>query len=157
MFKTYYHSEIGIIEIAGTETGIETILFVEKADVNNSLSVPTVLEECRQQIEEYFQAGRREFSVKLLPKGTDFQLQVWEKLREIPFGQTWSYRQLAIAIGNEKAVRAVGNANSKNKLNIIVPCHRVIGSNGTLTGYAGGLWRKKWLLKHEGCRFKDET
>lgn len=152
MIKVYYHSEIGIIEIAGTEAGILSILYVQEAEGSNPLTIPSVLAECLQQIDEYFHRGRREFAVKMLPQGTDFQLQVWEKLQEIPFGQTWSYRELAIAIGNEKAVRAVGNANSKNKLNIIIPCHRVIGSNKTLTGYSGGLWRKEWLLQHEGSR-----
>ncbi len=151
-YKAYYPTEIGILEIAGTEEGIASISFVKEEDMEASIKVPPIIQECVQQLTEYFRGERIEFTVKLLSQqGTEFQTKVWNKLQEIPYGVTWSYRDLAEAIGNIKAVRAVGNANSKNQLSIIVPCHRVIGSNGKLTGYAGGLWRKEWLLKHEGC------
>lgn len=101
------------------------------------------------ELNEYFAGLRKTFSVPLAPAGTDFQQAVWAALRTIPHGETWSYQQLADAINNPKAVRAVGLANGKNPISIIVPCHRVIGKNGQLTGYAGGIERKAWLLEHE--------
>ena len=107
------------------------------------------LSQLRTQLEEYFAGSRRSFSIALAPRGTDFQLRAWQYLRTIPYAQTRSYRQQAAAIGSPEAVRAVGGANGRNPLAIIVPCHRVIGSNGTLTGYGGGTARKQWLLNHE--------
>ncbi|MBC9786055.1 methylated-DNA--[protein]-cysteine S-methyltransferase [Heliobacterium chlorum] len=112
-------------------------------------SVPECLTACLQQLDEYFRGTRKDFNVKLNPQGTQFQKQVWRKLPDIPYGKTASYKDIAEAVGNPKAVRAVGGANSQNPISIIVPCHRIIGSNGKLTGYAGGLWRKEWLLAHE--------
>jgi methylated-DNA-[protein]-cysteine S-methyltransferase len=111
--------------------------------------VHPALEECLAQIDQYFQGTRQEFSLQLAPEGTDFQQQVWRELSKIPYGQTASYLDIARAIGNEQAVRAVGAANGQNPISIIIPCHRVIGSDGKLTGYGGGLWRKEWLLTHE--------
>jgi len=111
--------------------------------------VPACLQDCVTQLNEYFAGERQHFTVKIDPAGTEFQLRVWQKLLQIPFGSTISYLQLARLTGNESNTRAVGNANGKNKINIIVPCHRVIGSNGKLTGYGGGLWRKEFLLKFE--------
>jgi methylated-DNA-[protein]-cysteine S-methyltransferase len=105
----------------------------------------------RAQLAEYFAGIRREFDLELAPRGTDFQLQIWAELVRIPFGQTTSYRGLAERIGNPNAVRAVGMANGRNPISIVVPCHRVIGSDGTLTGYAGGLAAKAWLLAHEAA------
>lgn len=102
-----------------------------------------------KELNEYFEGTRKEFSVPLLFTGTDFQKQVWSELMRIEFGTTRSYGQQAVAVGNAGSVRAVANANGMNKISIIVPCHRVIGDNGHLTGYGGGLWRKKWLLEHE--------
>ena len=110
---------------------------------------PLVLAECYNQLDEYFKGKRHEFTFPYQLEGTSFQKMVWNALNEIPYSKTWSYKEIALSIGNEKAVRAVGSANGKNKLSIVIPCHRVIGSNGTLTGYAGGLWRKEWLLHHE--------
>ncbi|QDS33453.1 methylated-DNA--[protein]-cysteine S-methyltransferase [Brevibacillus brevis] len=104
---------------------------------------------CRQQLDEYFSGNRQSFSVPLWMKGTDFQKMVWHTLTTIPYAHKITYTELAALIGKENAVRAVGNANGKNRLNIIVPCHRMIGANGSLTGYSGGLWRKEWLLAHE--------
>ncbi|WMJ81153.1 methylated-DNA--[protein]-cysteine S-methyltransferase [Clostridium sp. MB40-C1] len=98
---------------------------------------------------EYFKGKRKVFTVKVSLNGTEFQNKIWDELTKIPFGKTVTYKNMAESIGNSKAVRAVGNANGKNVLNIIVPCHRVIGSDGSLTGYGGGLWRKKWILTHE--------
>jgi len=147
-YRTYYNSEIGDIEVVGTENRILSVGFVEEKPVNN-LEIHPCLEECIEQIDEYFRGKRREFSLNLHLKGTDFQRKVWTQLMKIPFGETSSYKDIAASIGNEKAVRAVGNANGKNKIAIIIPCHRVIGSNGKLRGYASGVWRKEWLLSHE--------
>ena len=107
------------------------------------------MEDAIIQLQEYFEGKRKQFTIRLNPQGTNFQKKVWQKLLEIPFGTTISYQQLSNQLGDSKAIRAVANANSKNPLWIIIPCHRVIGSDGSLTGYAGGLWRKKWLLEHE--------
>ncbi|WP_162047740.1 methylated-DNA--[protein]-cysteine S-methyltransferase [Vibrio taketomensis] len=110
-----------------------------------------LLMECKTQLDEYFAGIRNQFDLPLAAEGTAFQTQVWQALTTIPFGETWSYQQLADAINNPKAVRAVGLANGKNPISIIVPCHRVIGKNGKLTGYAGGVERKAALLRLEGC------
>lgn len=147
IYKTYYHSPIGILEICGTEQYVKSILFTEKAE--DEEYIPNVLKECQKQLDDYFNGQRNEFSIEYRLDGTKFQKKVWSELTKIPFGQTSSYKDIAQSIGNINAARAVGSANSKNVLSIVVPCHRVIGSNGTLTGYAGGLWRKEWLLNHE--------
>jgi methylated-DNA-[protein]-cysteine S-methyltransferase len=104
-----------------------------------------------KEIAEYFEQGRREFTCEISLAGTSFQLRVWQQLLNVTYGRTASYKDIAIAVGNPKGVRAVGAANGKNPISLIVPCHRIIGSNGKLTGYGGGLWRKEWLLRHEGC------
>lgn len=111
--------------------------------------IPEVLEDAVYQFREYFEGNRKKFDLKLNPQGTDFQQKVWLALLDIPYGKTISYLELSKTLGDVKAIRAVAAANGKNPLWIIVPCHRVIGSNGDLTGYAGGLHRKKWLLEHE--------
>ncbi|WP_379967685.1 methylated-DNA--[protein]-cysteine S-methyltransferase [Ectobacillus sp. sgz5001026] len=146
MFQTYYKSEIGWIEIKGNEDAIISVLFV---DAPNKEEINPVLESCKQQVQEYFEGTRRTFTVPLSAKGTEFQTGVWDALKTIPYGETASYSDIATKIGNPKAVRAIGNANSKNPISILVPCHRIIGKNRALVGYAGGLWRKKWLLTHE--------
>ena len=148
--SAYYNSPIGMIKITGSENGIRSVDFVDEQAPKDSQSHP-ILDECVLQFDEYFKGERKEFTVKLNPEGTEFQKIVWNKLLKIPFGRTVSYMELAKAIGDVKAIRAVGAANGKNKIAIIIPCHRVIGSNGKLTGYAGGLWRKEWLLKHENA------
>lgn len=144
----YYNSPIGILEIICSENVLLSVMFVEKeklvGKVNNA-----VLENTIKQLDEYFDGRRKEFNIKMELEGTDFQKQVWSELLKIPFGETISYKNLAIRIGNEKSSRAVGNANGKNMIWIIIPCHRVIGTDGSLTGYAGGLERKQWLLEHE--------
>ncbi|WP_397364284.1 methylated-DNA--[protein]-cysteine S-methyltransferase [Olleya sp. R77988] len=111
--------------------------------------IPDVLEDCVIQLNEYFEGKREQFSLKLNPQGTIFQKHVWEELQNIPYGKTTSYLSLSKKLGDVKAIRAVANANGKNPLWIIIPCHRVIGSDGSLTGYASGLHRKQWLLEHE--------
>lgn len=112
-----------------------------------------ILVEALSQLSEYFSGHRSNFDLPLSPKGTKFQKQVWDKLQTIQCGTTWSYKDLALALNNPKAVRAVGAANGKNPIAIVIPCHRVIGSNGSLTGYAGGLNQKEWLLQHETKHF----
>ena len=103
----------------------------------------------KQQLEEYFDGRRKVFTVPLCPVGTDFQQSVWVLLQTIPYGSTCSYKQQAASMHKPEAIRAVANANGMNKISILIPCHRVIGDNGDLTGYGGGLWRKKWLLDLE--------
>jgi methylated-DNA-[protein]-cysteine S-methyltransferase len=122
----------------------------EDAQAEEHSQVPVLLDATRQ-LQEYFGGWRQQFDLPLAPQGTDFQKQVWDELRQIPFGQSISYGELARRIGNEKAVRAVGLANGRNPISLVVPCHRVIGANGSLTGYGGGLERKAFLLKLEGC------
>ena len=107
------------------------------------------MEDCVFQLQEYFDGKRKAFDIKLNPEGTDFQKKVWNRLLEILYGKTLSYLELSKQLGDVKAIRAVANANGKNPIWIIIPCHRVIGSDGSLTGYAGGLSRKQWLLEHE--------
>ncbi|WP_347158116.1 methylated-DNA--[protein]-cysteine S-methyltransferase [Pontibacter chitinilyticus] len=148
-YITYHHSPIGYLRITGTAEAIQAVTFCDRpgqADAN----LPTLLHKCIHQLEEYFSGTRHQFDLPLAPVGTAFQQQVWDNLQQIPFGKTRSYLAVARAVSSEKAIRAVGAANGKNPLCILVPCHRVIGSNGSLTGYAGGLWRKEWLLLHEG-------
>jgi methylated-DNA-[protein]-cysteine S-methyltransferase len=150
--KAYFQSEIGLLEIMGTEAGLVFVGFLEQGantDYRNSTEVLPVVAQCVYQLDEYFQAKRKVFELALAPAGTDFQKRVWAQLLKIPYGQTISYMDIARALGNEKAIRAVGVANGANPIAIIVPCHRVIGSGGKLTGYGGGLWRKEWLLNHE--------
>ncbi len=157
IYKLDYKTPIGVIEIIGTNEAISSILFSEKDKKENFLQdeTPPVLAECYNQLDEYFKGDRHEFTFSYQFEGTDFQKTVWGALIEIPYAETGSYKDIAVSIRNEKAIRAVGSANGKNKLSIVIPCHRVIGSNGKLTGYAGGLWRKEWLLQHERF-FKKE-
>lgn len=151
LHKLDYKSPIGIIEIVGTEEGICSILFSEEGTIVNDLQkeTPKVLKDCFEQLAQYFKGTRQKFTFPYSFEGTDFQKTVWTALTNIPYAETGTYKDIAVSIGNEKAVRAVGSANGKNKLSIVIPCHRIVGSNGKLTGYAGGLWRKEWLLKHE--------
>lgn len=148
LHKAYYKSPIGIIEIVAYNDAIIRLDFVEK-EAENKEDMPQVLKRCLVELDEYFKGERKDFTVKVDLCGTDFQNKAWQELCNIPYGETISYKEQAIRVGNPKAIRAVGLANSKNPVGIIVPCHRVIGSNGKLTGYAGGLWRKEWLLEHE--------
>jgi methylated-DNA-[protein]-cysteine S-methyltransferase len=150
-FITYYKSPIGLIEITASEEGITSLNFTDNKKRRQRQS--KYLSDCVKQLDEYFNCKRKTFSLKLDLVGTEFQKKVWNELLKIPFGKTVSYKDIAIGIRNRKAVRAVGNANNKNNILIIIPCHRVIGSNGKLVGYGGGLWRKKWLIDFEnGCK-----
>jgi methylated-DNA-[protein]-cysteine S-methyltransferase len=154
IYKAFYHSEIGIIEILGTEDGIISLDFTENSK-GEAVDTPDLLKECISELDEYFKGQRRVFTVKLDIQGTEFQKKVWRELLSIPYGASKTYREIAVSIGNPRAVRAVGNANHCNKIALLIPCHRVIGSNGDLTGYAGGLWRKEWLLKLERTGFTE--
>ena len=147
-FVTTYRSEIGPLEVVGTHRGILTITFVED-EFEADLNLPACIKECLRQLDEYFKKKRRKFSVPLLLDGTAFQKTVWRQLQKIPFGQTASYGDVARAIGRPQAFRAVGNANNKNRIPLIIPCHRVIGSDGKMVGFGSGIWRKEWLLDHE--------
>jgi methylated-DNA-[protein]-cysteine S-methyltransferase len=147
---TYYQSPVGALKIVGTETYITEVSFCNDDTINPvSCNINSLLIECTEQLIQFFNGERKIFELPLAQAGTPFQQDVWNLLTQIPFGKTISYLQLAKQTGNPKTTRAVANANGKNNLAIIVPCHRVIGSDSTLTGYAGGLWRKKWLLEHE--------
>lgn len=145
--KTTLKTPLGTAYIEGDKNGVSKISIIE-ADIEDS-KLPVELETAVQQLTEYFEGKRREFDFKINPQGTDFQKRVWKELQKIPFGKTISYLELARALGDEKTIRAAASANGKNPLWIVVPCHRVIGSDGSLIGYAGGLGRKKWLLEHE--------
>lgn len=148
LHTAYYSSPIGLIEITGNEEGIATVLFLEDK-TNLDTKIHASLKECVYQLDEYFLGIRKEFGLKLNPQGSEFRKKVWNKLLEIPFGKTSSYLDLSLKLGDTNATRAVGSANGKNPICIIIPCHRVIGSTGKLVGYSGGLWRKEWLLNHE--------
>lgn len=148
VLTTYYKTPIGTAEIVGNESGIQSVSVIDR-DIDSSEEVPQFAKDCVQQLEEYFAGSRTEFNLKLNPQGTDFQQSVWKELLNIPFGKTRTYLEQTKKIGDPKAIRAVASANGKNPIWIIIPCHRVIGSDGSLTGYAGGIWRKKWLLEHE--------
>ncbi|MBU2997591.1 methylated-DNA--[protein]-cysteine S-methyltransferase [Cellulophaga baltica] len=139
---------LGIAKLVGDENGLSEITVLNATEPITDI-VPEVLEDAVYQLKEYFEGKRKNFSLDLNPDGTDFQKRVWKALEEIPYGKTTSYLELSKTLGDTKAIRAVANANGKNPLWIIVPCHRVIGSDGSLTGYAGGLQRKQWLLEHE--------
>ncbi len=150
MESCFITTPLGLTKIVGDEAGISevTILNDNTKDKLTDI-IPEILEDCVIQLCEYFEGSRTSFDLKLNPEGSEFQKSIWSLLCEIPYGKTISYLELSKRFGNVKAIRAVANANGKNPLWIIVPCHRVIGSDGSLTGYAGGLHRKKWLLEHE--------
>jgi methylated-DNA-[protein]-cysteine S-methyltransferase len=148
MEKALLQTPLGNLLIEGDENGL-TSLSIISDEIKITHTNQKTLEDAIIQLQEYFEGKRKQFTIRLNPQGTNFQKKVWQKLLEIPFGTTINYQQLSNQLGDSKATRAVANANSKNPLWIIIPCHRVIGSDGSLTGYAGGLWRKKWLLEHE--------
>lgn len=139
---------LGFTKIVGDEDGI-TSIYILDSDEKTTDIIPEVLEDCAHQLREYFEGKRTQFDLQINLEGTEFQKKVWHQLQTIPYGKTISYLQLSQQLGDVKAIRAVANANGKNPLWIVIPCHRVIGSDGSLTGYAGGLHRKQWLLEHE--------
>jgi methylated-DNA-[protein]-cysteine S-methyltransferase len=147
-YCVYIDSPLGLVEIAGTATAVTGLDFVDKRR-RGTASHSTVARAARQ-VAAYFEGRRHDFDVPLSFEGTDFQQRVWRQLQTVPYGHTASYQDIARGIGNPAAVRAVGAANGRNPIAIIVPCHRIIGKNGQLVGYGSGLWRKEWLLRHEG-------
>jgi methylated-DNA-[protein]-cysteine S-methyltransferase len=160
IFTAVYESPIGSIEIKAEGKGIVEVNFLEKSGLvrptSGSVSgEPEMLRACLSQLDQYFRGKRTSFSLPLKLEGTAFEKKVWAALLQIPFGKTTTYGAIAADLGNKRAGRAVGGANHRNPVSIIVPCHRVIGSDGRLTGYGGGLWRKEWLLDHEKKHARD--
>lgn len=149
MKTAFIETPVGILELKGDAEGLASVLFKDSENVVVSEKIPKELKDSVNQLQEYFEGKRKEFNIKLFPKGTDFQKKVWKQLEGIPFGKTATYQQMANQLGDPKVIRAAASANGKNPISIIIPCHRVIGSDGSLTGYAGGLHRKKWLLEFE--------
>ena len=147
-YVSCYKSDLGYIRIECNEDSL-TGVSIEREEFETTEEISDILDKAYNQIKEYFQRKRKKFDLKIYFEGTEFQKKVWNELCNIPFGETISYKQLANRIGNPKACRAVGGANNKNPIGIVIPCHRVIGSNGDLVGYAGGLDLKKWLLDFE--------
>ncbi len=145
---TCFESPVGWVEVATSNEGLISVLFKDK-DSGQHDKHP-ILEQAVHQLNGYFAGSIKRFRLPLAPQGTEFQQNVWQQLVNIPFGKSISYLALAKQLGDEKLIRAVGTANGRNPIAIIIPCHRVIGSDGSLTGYAGGLNRKRWLLQHEG-------
>lgn len=148
----YIKSPIGLIKLVGTDLGLELLSFVEEQENDESCS--DFLNGVAVQLKDYFEEDRKMFEVPLNLTGSEFQKKVWDQLLTIPYGKTVSYSDIAYAIGDKNSVRAVGMANNKNPVAIIIPCHRVIGKDGALVGYAGGLNKKEWLLNHEKARYK---
>lgn len=145
---TYYKTPIGTAKIEGNKNGIQSITIIDEK-IETSFNIPSSLQNCVHQLDEYFNGNRTEFNLKLNPQGTNFQKRVWKELLNVSHGKTRTYSEQSKRLGDVKAIRAVASANGKNPIWIVIPCHRIIGSNGSLTGYAGSLWRKKWLLEHE--------
>jgi len=149
----YYSSPVGELEIEADGNRIIAARFLKDS---KQIESPTpVIQQCIEELDEYFFKGRKFFSVELDLRGTDFQKKIWNALLNIPFGRTVSYSDLALITGDLKSVRAVGLANGQNPIPIIVPCHRVLGKDGNLVGYGGGLDKKEWLLRHEGVMSKQ--
>jgi methylated-DNA-[protein]-cysteine S-methyltransferase len=148
LYTSYYNSPVGLLKIQCSDKFIKTVSFSDaEGDLQNDEH--KLLQVCARQLDEYFAGKRKQFNLSLNQDGTEFQTKIWDLLYKIPYGKTISYNELAKQYGDPKAVRAVASANGKNNIAIIVPCHRVIGSDQSLVGYAGGLWRKRWLLEHE--------
>ena len=147
-FKTFLKTTNHLLKIESDEHAIKAISFVKEFETPSDMQ-PKILEQAQQQLKEYFEGNRREFNLKLEPQGTDFQKNVWALLCKIPFGKTWTYAEMANKLGDPKVIRAAASANGKNPVAIVIPCHRVIGTNGSLTGYAGGLENKRYLLDLE--------
>lgn len=148
IYQSYLNTPIGIIRILSNGDAITEIKFMD-TDGPEDPDVHT--ESAKTQLREYFSGIRNSFQLQLEMNGTEFENKVWDELKKIPMGATTSYGSIAYKLGNNKMAQAVGSANGKNPIAIVIPCHRVIGSDASLTGYAGGLYRKEWLLKHEGA------
>ncbi|RIJ48340.1 methylated-DNA--[protein]-cysteine S-methyltransferase [Maribellus luteus] len=153
VFDQCISSPVGWLKISVTENALVSIAFCGHEE-DSSAKLPELTETVIQQLNEYFEGTRFTFDLPLSPQGSEFQKKVWNLVAEVPFGDTTSYLDIALRSGSEKNTRAVGLANGKNPIPIVIPCHRIIGSNGKLTGYAGGLDKKRWLLQHE-LRYSD--
>jgi methylated-DNA-[protein]-cysteine S-methyltransferase len=152
MYRSYYNSPVGIVRISVTDSYVAEVHFCkedEPVEHSTADQFHPLLQQCTEQLIEYFQGARKKFDLPVFQEGTSFQQSVWGELTSIPFGKTISYMDLAKKLGDPKVIRAAASTNGKNRIAIIVPCHRVIGSNRELVGYAGGLRRKRWLLEHE--------
>lgn len=149
MEEAFIQTPLGIAAIRGDNAGIAEVSVLNDGSAKPSQHIPALLIDAVGQLQAYFAGTRQTFQLRLNPKGTDFQQSVWRELMNIPYGKTISYLELSRRLGDVKAIRAAAAANGQNPLWIVVPCHRVVGSDGSLTGYAGGIWRKKWLLEHE--------
>lgn len=148
-YTTYLQTPVGRLQITASNQAVTSVRFVKKNEKVKSGNPNKITRRCEKQLKEYFAGKRTKFELPLQLDGTEFQKKIWRALLKIPYGKTASYGEIARKTGNANASRAVGGANNKNKIAIVIPCHRVIGADGKLTGYAGGLWRKKWLLNHE--------
>ncbi|UBM57756.1 methylated-DNA--[protein]-cysteine S-methyltransferase [Marinilongibacter aquaticus] len=144
----YYPSPCGVLKLQTDNTAVKGITFCDKIE-ENSVAQPEIMSKLIKAMDDYFAGNMPDPGLALAPEGTDFQVKVWKELCQIPFGRTLSYQDLAIRLGDEKVIRAAASANGKNPIAILIPCHRVVGKNGKLVGYAGGLSKKKWLLAHE--------
>lgn len=151
LIVSLYSSPIGVLEISGNPDGLTSVRFIDEAQPSQLVhpNLPDLFIECHQQLDDYFQGKRTGFSLPLQVQGTDFQQQVWGKIRSTPLGSTITYKSLAESINKPAAIRAVGSATGKNQFALLIPCHRIVGSDGQLHGFAWGVWRKKWLLQHE--------
>lgn len=148
-FITFYKSNLGLLKITVSDSGLKYIEFDKERSIEENANHP-LLERTINQLDDYFNGARKYFDIPLDIQGTEFQKKVWTEVSKIEFGRTATYLEIAKNIGDKNAVRAVGLANGKNPIPIVIPCHRIIGSNGKLIGYGGGLWRKEWFLRHEG-------
>jgi methylated-DNA-[protein]-cysteine S-methyltransferase len=153
LFHTYYQSPVGLIRISGTDQYVSEMIFIDNIQKppvdSHKKQLPPMAIHAIEQLIQYFHGERRVFEFSMHQEGTEFQKKVWNELLNIPFGRTISYLELSKRLGDTKAIRAAASANGRNNIAIVVPCHRVIGSKNDLVGYAGGLWRKRWLLEHE--------
>lgn len=148
IYTDYLETPVGWLKLTSDTDFLLSVKFQDSKGTAD-LNLPEILVKAKQQLSEYFEEKRQTFQLELQPKGTEFQKKIWNLLQKVPFGKTATYLDIAQLSGSEKNTRAVGLANGKNPIAIIIPCHRIIGTNGKLTGYAGGIERKRWLLHHE--------
>lgn len=149
VYTALYKSPVGVIKITADEHSVTELIFTDTEEPLANNKLPAILKQCLQQLDEFFKGDRKEFTIPVNQTGTAFQQKVWKELASVPYGKTVSYLALSKRLGDAKAIRAVAAGNGKNKVSIIVPCHRVVGSDQSLVGYAWGNHRKQWLLAHE--------
>ena len=156
VYRSFFESPVGLVEVRANDAGLLAVLFWDQAPAGKAILPNAITDWAERELREYFEGKRRTFTVPLNPQGTPFQKQVWEQLLTVPYGKTASYLDISKNLVDPNLTRAVGAANGKNPIAVIVPCHRVIGTDGSLTGYAGGMHRKKALLMHEGVITQTE-